>query len=174
VAELGQSGALVVEPVQLRERVHERLGDGAPVRGRERGRRGATADDHAPDPLHEKERRADHGRVVAAREWARGLRVYGSQGGQDPMLAAHVVSAPDGRPPRGTAQHHLPAALPDEVGEVGEAARELLDRDVAGQIGKRAGEVRVEGGGIDLLARPHLAGPVDGRLRAHQISMSTP
>jgi hypothetical protein len=93
------------------------------------------------------------------------------------VLAAHVVrgldGGPEGRPP----QHHLARALAHEVGQVREPAGELLDREVAIQLGQSAREKEVEKGEVDLFPAADRARPVDEVLRAvrgGQISTSTP
>jgi hypothetical protein len=92
------------------------------------------------------------------------------------VLAGHVVrgldGGPEGRPP----EDHLAGALAHEVGQVGEAARELLDREVALQLGQGAGQETVQRGEVDLFPAADRARPVDEALgvAAGQISISTP
>jgi hypothetical protein len=168
----------MVERVQFGQRVDQRLGDGAPRARVEGGRGRASAQDDAVDPLHEIEGHSEHGRVFAVRERARRLRIDGGQGGQDPMLAPHVVRALDGGPARRPAQHGLAPSLDDEVREVRETPRELLDRERARELGQGLGEEGVQRLRVDLLAAADRARLVDegGVVAAvpHQISTSTP
>jgi hypothetical protein len=93
------------------------------------------------------------------------------------VLAAHVVRGLDGGPQRRPPQHHLARALAHEVGQVREPAGELLDGEVAFQLGQGTGQESVQRREVDLFPAADRARPVDEVLRAvggGQISTSTP
>src|SRR5437667_384177 len=78
-----------------------------------------------------------------------------SMAGTSPVRAAD--RGPAGRPP----QHHLAASLDDEVREVREAPRELLDGERARELGQGPREEGVQRLRIDLFAGADRARLVD-------------
>ena len=70
------------------------------------------------------------------------------------MLAAHVVRAWRDRPERRPAQHEFRLAEAQEVGEVGLAAVELRDRQLALGARQMRTQVGFEPGGVETLVRP--------------------
>ncbi len=119
---------------ELAPGVRPRLGGQAP------GRLGVAGD----EPLHEAhdvERRPVHGLVGAQADRRRHRHVGGGQGGDDAMLAAHVVGGGQHLAQRGAAQHPgVVGGVGHPEGQVRAAARDELE----GQRRLDLGRVRLE------------------------------
>ncbi len=113
--------------MEPRERVDERIGDARHRRciGLHRMRH-LAAEDHAPYALHEVARRAEH--VAAVERERLGDGDVPVEPLEDRELALHVVPALHVGPVRRAAEHEFAVADADEVRQVREPARKLLDR----------------------------------------------
>ncbi len=88
------------------------------------------------------------------------------------VFPPHVVPGanllgPPGRP----AKHQLPVPHLDQIGEVGVAARELLDRDRTGQLRRPGGEDALKGLEVQLFAGADLPRRIE-LSRAHSLRRS--
>ncbi len=153
LSQIAQAGGFVVEPVKRREVVDQRLVQAAHLirRERETGRQ-VLAQDHAADPPHDVEVRAEHAVVLAERERLRRERIHGVEPGQDAVLPTHVVRALHLAAERRAAQHVLALAGAQQIRQVRVPARELLDRDLV--VGTDLGDVRAEVRGKRLEVEP--------------------
>ncbi len=140
--------------MEVGERVDRRDADAAPHRRvvRDLGRH-RPPDDDAVAALHHEEGRADHGRILAQHEDPRGRRIVGPERGERTILAHHVVRARRDRPERRPAQHVLPIAEAQEIGQVGVPAWELQNLERLLALGKLAAEIRGDDRPIELLVR---------------------
>ena len=124
LAEALEARVAPVDGVDLDQRVDELLADApAVLEAVERGRHRAR-DDVALDALHDVERRADDGLVVAHGEHGGHARAAGERR-QHARLAQDVVRAGRQRAARRAAQHDVGAVAAQRVGHVGVA---LADR----------------------------------------------
>ena len=173
LAEALQAGVAPVDGVDLDQRVDELLADApAVLEAVERGGHRAR-DDVALDALHDVERRADDGGVVAHREHGGHARAAG-EARQHARLAQDVVRAGRQRAARRAAQHDVGAVAAQRIGHVGVAVADGRDVDVAGAqaVGVEEGHQRVEHEQrLALVGRALGVGADDvvrGRLGAHR------
>ena len=173
LAEALQARVAPVDGVDLDQRIDELLADAPAVLGAvERGGHRAR-DDVALDALHDVERRADDGGVVAHREHGGHARAAG-QGRQHARLAQDVVRAGRQRAARRTAQHDVGAVAVQRIGHVGVAVADGRHLDVAGAqaVCVEEGLERLEDEqGLALVGLALGVGADDvvrGRLRAHR------
>jgi antitoxin VapB len=169
LAQVPQAGGLVVEGVERRQVVDERLGGASREvrRDLETLRELAAQDDSAP-ALHDVERRAQDVLVFAVEERTRRRRVDPMELVEDPELAAHVVGRLHPVAERRAPQHQLPGGMggttkAQEVSQVGEAAWELLDDqpDVTSDVRQALAEIGSELLLVQLLAFANRTSAVD-------------
>ena len=152
-----EADTIGVDGVQPAEDVDQVLGDGSPRRRRIGLGVGDRGQHDAGHEGHHVERRADHRDVVAVAEGLGDRDVGRRQGGDDAVLATHVVGGVQHVAERGTAQHELaPNGIDHPVGQVGATAGDELERQRGDDIG-------------DVLDDP-LGGPtdVDAQVVAHR------
>ena len=89
------------------------------------------------DVLHDVERRAHHGRVLAQRHHRRDRHRGGGQRGHDAVLAGHVVGGGEHVAERRPPDHPVVDAVGDPVGQVGLAAGDQLRAQLRRTGGRR-------------------------------------
>jgi hypothetical protein len=97
--------------------------------------------------LHQKERRADHGAVLAVRKNSRSLREVRMNGFEYAVFAAHIVGLWGYRSERRTPQNVLGSSRTNEINQIGVAVRELEDFNGSPKI-------TAQPVGIELFSRP--------------------
>ncbi len=165
VAEVGEADGLVIERVQLDQRVDEVQAQPARALGRvAEPLRQVAAQDDALDLLHHVERRAEQGGVLGVREHARAGEVRRERL-HDAKLAVHVVAGLRLGAARRPAQDHPARAHAQLVGQVRRSALELaqLERPV-GQAGNLRLQERQDLRGIERIFVAHRAGFVEQHL----------
>ena len=141
LAEVAEADGVGVDGVDLGHRVGDGVAGVAARLGADRRGGGLVAEHEPVDEGHHVERRAVHLVVGAEAEGGRDRHVGGTEGGDDLVLAAHVVGGGEHVAERRAAQHEAGAVgVGDAVGEVGVPAGD----EIEGERALRAVDVRLE------------------------------
>ena len=144
-SEVAETDRLVVDRVEAREHVDERVAAPPRVLGREPRHVVGRTQDPSVDAFHHVEGRAVHVVVLAQGVDARHGHVGGCQRGDHAVLARHVVRGRDDVTERRAPQHPCACAVGDGVREVGATAGDELGVQWrAGGTGNVLGEPRRE------------------------------
>ena len=93
------------------------------------------SDDLTVDVIHDHERRAGDGRVLAQRSWRRDREVDGVEHGEHAMLASHVVCARQNVAQRRAPQHELSSdSVLEAEGEVRASPGQQMCRERTGHV----------------------------------------
>jgi len=128
--EIGEPDFFRPDGMQLRHGFgHGEIDLTAPLR--RQARQGAVVEDAPLQPLHQVEGRAEQLLVLVVEHRARNRDIGGGQRLDDAVLAVDGMRAAQDRPGRLLAQHHAAPAEIDEIGGVGLAATDPLQRQLA-------------------------------------------
>ena len=95
---------------------------------------GSDVTDHVPvDPLHDVERGADHGVVLAERDHVRHGDARALQGREHPVLASHVMRSREHVREWRASHHKTALTVIDDVREIGSPAGDHLATKCSGE-----------------------------------------
>src|SRR6056297_1045901 len=123
------------------------------------------AQNGAADSLHNVEGASHDALILCIGQGLWAVRENRVEGFENPVFPAHVMGALGFSAERRTAQHHLPVAYADQIGEVGEAAWKLQNFQFPGKPGNGLLQKILHRFLIEFFAAADIGGLVN---RAHQ------
>ena len=170
-AQITEPDRVDVDAVQAGQHVGQGAAEQPPRRDRQGvPGLGGVADDETLHVVHDVEGRAVHVRVGAEPEWPRDGESLGMQGGDHPVLAAHVVRSGQHVVQRGPAEHPAPPRpVGDHEGHVGVTRLDQGERQGWAGGADRFGEPGRHGRGVDTCWHNSGRGGV-----AHEVAVTLP